>query len=134
MRLESDYLVSNRELFMSIILEHCPNDSELEIEGNLPTELKESIQSYLSTEKNRYIINNNSRDKLGKVFVEKDNEITNNLLGLHLYSETKLMFQGFHFYDYGSESQSGRVVFFHKEAPETLLQELLNKNAIQVEE
>ena len=134
MRLESDYLVPNRELFMSIILNHCPSDSELEIEGKLPNELKESVHSFMSSKTNRYVVNNKSREKLYKVFVEKDKEITNNLLGLHLYLNTELMFRGFHFYDYGSDSQSGRVVFFHKEAPETLIQELLNKNAMQADE
>jgi len=134
MRLESDYLVLNRELFVSIILEKCADDSEIEIEGKLPTEYEKSIKTHVGSKKNRYIINKKSRGTLSNIFTEKDNEIKNTLLGLHMYSDTDLMFQGFHFYDYGSDQKSGRIVFFHDAMPEFLLHELLNKKAIKVYE
>lgn len=134
MRLETDYLVTNRELFMSIILQNCSDDSEIEIEGKLPVEFKKAIEAYLGPEKNKYIVNKQSREILNYIFVEKDNEINNHLLGLHFYSNSELMFQGFHFYDHDRESQSGRILFFHEAVPESLLQDLLDSNAMKADE
>jgi len=133
MRLTSDYIVKNRKLLISIILSSCPDGSEIEIEGKIPKELNKTITTQIGSNGKRYIINDNSRNILIKVFVEKDEEIKNGLLGLNIYYDSNLILEGYHLYDYGSESDSGKVVYFHNSTPNNLMQELISKMAIEIE-